>query len=80
MAAQDDGAERLTLLDAVLSLPKRQRAAVVLRYLEDQSLDQTADILGCTTQTVKGLCSRGIATLRELLRDEFPMTKQGGRR
>lgn len=73
----DRSDERLTLLDAVLRLPPRQRAAVVLRYLEDLPVEQTAHILGCSTSAVKSLSTRGLTTLRELLADEIPLTYQG---
>lgn len=50
--------------DAVLRLPPRQRAAIALRYYEDLSVVQVADVLGCPAGTVKSLSSRGIAQLR----------------
>ena len=42
----------------------RQRAALVLRYYEDLSEHQTADVLGCSVRTVKSLVTRGIAAMR----------------
>jgi len=47
-----------------LRLPQRQRAAMVLRFYEDLSDTQTAEILGCSTGTVRSLVSRGMKTLR----------------
>ena len=73
----DASAVKLTLLDAVLRLPKRQRAAVVLRYLEDLPIEQTALILNCSTGAVKSLSARGLDTLRGLLADEAPLILQG---
>ncbi|WP_030268320.1 SigE family RNA polymerase sigma factor [Streptomyces sp. NRRL B-24484] len=61
---------RLTLLAALRQLPPRNRAAVVLRYLEDQSLESVAETLGCSVGAVKGLNTRGLAKLRELLGEE----------
>lgn len=58
---------RLTLLAALAELPPRGRAAVVLRYWDDLSIEQTAEALGCGAGTVKGLCSRALAVLRERL-------------
>jgi RNA polymerase sigma-70 factor (sigma-E family) len=46
-------------------LSDRQRAALVLRFFEDQSDEQTAVALGCRVGTVRSLISRGLATLRE---------------
>ncbi|MBB6036360.1 hypothetical protein HNR73_004228 [Phytomonospora endophytica] len=45
-------------------LPKRQRAAVALRYLEDLPVEQTAHILNCSTGAVKSLTARGLDTRR----------------
>jgi RNA polymerase sigma-70 factor (sigma-E family) len=43
----------------------RQRAALVLRYYEDLSEHQAADVLGCSLRTVKSLVRRGIQAMRE---------------
>jgi RNA polymerase sigma-70 factor (sigma-E family) len=48
-------------------LPERQRAALVLRYFEGLSDDDTATALGCRVGTVRSLISRGLATLRAAL-------------
>lgn len=52
------------LLDALRKLPHRQRAAVVLRYCEDLSENETAEILHTSTKAVQSLVNRGLATLR----------------
>ena len=57
------------LVAALRSLPPRMRAAVVLRYLEDLSEAETAAVLGCSVGTVKSAAHRGVARLREALRD-----------
>lgn len=62
--------ERLVLLDALGKVPPRQRAVLVLRYWEDQSVEQTAALLDCSTGTVKSQAARGLATLRGLLEEE----------
>lgn len=59
--------QRDLLRRALATLPPRQRAAVVLRQFEDLSEAQTADVLGCSTGTVKSLTSRGLAALRTQL-------------
>ena len=40
---------------------------LVLRFFDDLSVEQTAEILGCTTGTVKTQTSRGLADLRTSL-------------
>ncbi len=60
-------AERDRLARALLTLPPRQRAAVVLRHYQDLSEARTAELLGCSTGNVKALTSRGLAALRAQL-------------
>ncbi len=45
-------------------LPRRQRAVVVLRYVEDRSEAETAELLGCSVGTVKSQCHRAMSKLR----------------
>jgi RNA polymerase sigma-70 factor (sigma-E family) len=52
---------------ALLQLPNRQRAAVVLRFYEDLTEAQAAQVLGCSVGNVKSQTSRGLAKLRSLL-------------
>ncbi|MFF7797551.1 SigE family RNA polymerase sigma factor [Streptomyces olivaceus] len=69
VAAGDDPAERQALHDAMwratTKLPARQRAMVVLRYYEDLSEAQTAEVLGVSVGTVKSAVSRALGKLRE---------------
>lgn len=56
-----------TMHEALLRLPERQRAAIVLRFYEDLSDVQTAEVLRCSPGTVRSLVSRGMTTLRREL-------------
>jgi RNA polymerase sigma-70 factor (sigma-E family) len=49
---------------ALAALPPGQRAVLVLRYLDDQSEAQTAQLLGISVGTVKSRAARGLASLR----------------
>lgn len=49
---------------ALMKISSRQRAAIVLRFYEDLTEAQTAEVLGCATGTVKSLVHRGLQTLR----------------
>jgi RNA polymerase sigma-70 factor (sigma-E family) len=60
---------RLVVLDALATLPARTRAVVVLRYWEDLSIDQVADLLGCSAGNVKSQSARGLDKLRAVLGD-----------
>ncbi|ARQ69671.1 SigE family RNA polymerase sigma factor [Streptomyces marincola] len=64
-----DPAEQEAVRDAmwraILKLPARQRAMVVLRYYEDLSEASTAEVLGVSVGTVKSAVSRALAKLRE---------------
>ncbi|TCC56261.1 SigE family RNA polymerase sigma factor [Kribbella pittospori] len=64
-----DQAERLTVLQALAKLPRRQHAVVVLRYFRDLDVQATADLMGCSTGTVKSQTSHALTKLRDLLRD-----------
>lgn len=63
-ATVDDRAGAHDLWTALRNLPPRQRAVVVLRYYEDLTEVETADLLGCSVGTVKSQCSRALARLR----------------
>ncbi|MDF1604007.1 SigE family RNA polymerase sigma factor [Nocardioides sp. YIM 152315] len=51
--------------DVVQTLPRRARAVVVLRYYEQLTEAETAEVLGISAGTVKSQCSRALAALRE---------------
>ncbi|MER5867992.1 SigE family RNA polymerase sigma factor [Kitasatospora sp. NPDC002040] len=58
---------RLTLVAALAQLPPRNRMVVVLRYLEDQSVEDVAELLEVSPGAVKSLTTRSLAKLREVL-------------
>ncbi|GAA3374233.1 SigE family RNA polymerase sigma factor [Streptomyces sannanensis] len=59
------GAEaRLELARALTTLPRAQRAVVVLRFYEDLSVEETAELLGCSPGTVKSRTNRALERLR----------------
>jgi RNA polymerase sigma-70 factor (sigma-E family) len=60
----DGFAIRDQLLVALQDLPPRQRAVLVLRYYEDLTEVQTAEVLGCSVGTVKSQASRALGKLR----------------
>jgi RNA polymerase sigma-70 factor (sigma-E family) len=65
-----DVAERDAMWRALQALPARQRAAIVLRYYEDLSERETADILRCSVAAANQLVRRGLAALRERIGSE----------
>ena len=67
------------LWDVVQSLPPKARAVVVLRYYEQLSEAETADVLGISTGTVKSQCSRALAALRERVPAELHPSHDSGR-
>jgi RNA polymerase sigma factor (sigma-70 family) len=54
---------------ALAQLPAGQRAVVVLRYWEDLSVTETAQLLGRSEGTIKSQAAKGLAALRRLLED-----------
>ncbi|GAA4595999.1 SigE family RNA polymerase sigma factor [Actinoplanes octamycinicus] len=59
--------DRLELRAALLKVPPRHRAVLVLRFLEGLSVQQTAAALRCPEGTVKVYTARGLDTLRRIL-------------
>jgi RNA polymerase sigma-70 factor (sigma-E family) len=68
-AVEYDGS-REVVWEFVASLPPRQRAVIVLRYYEQLTESEIADILGISVGTVKSQSSRAIAALRARLPEE----------
>ncbi|MEV6647414.1 SigE family RNA polymerase sigma factor [Amycolatopsis sp. NPDC051371] len=57
--------ERDAMLGLLETLPRKQRAAIVLRYYESYSDAEIAAVLRCGTSTVRSQISRALATLRQ---------------
>jgi RNA polymerase sigma factor (sigma-70 family) len=70
--AGPDTDNALAVRTAVLHLPPRQRAVLLVRYFLDMSVRETADVLRCSEGTVKSSTSDALANLRRsgLLGDE----------
>lgn len=76
---EDDVVQSDAIWAAVLALPPRQRAIVVLRYYEDLSEKEIADTLGIRPGSVKSQASVALASLRKRLRIE-ELEFEGGNR
>jgi RNA polymerase sigma factor (sigma-70 family) len=55
------------VIAALLAVPPRQRAAIVLRYYQDLTEAQTAEAMGCAVGTVKSQVAAGLTKLRGLM-------------
>lgn len=66
-APAPDPDTKAVLHAALATVPPRQRAALVLRFLCDQSVADVAALLGCAEGTVKSLTSDGLKSLRRKL-------------
>jgi RNA polymerase sigma-70 factor (sigma-E family) len=64
---------------ALLTVPPRQRAAIVLRYYHDLTEAQTADLMGSSVGTVKSQVAAGLKRLRESLGGSFDELTTGER-
>ena len=82
--AEPDHAEltalRLSLRIALGQLPPRQRAVVVLRYFDDLSEAQAAEVLGVTVGTIKSQTVRALARLRAVAPELSDASAAGGTR
>lgn len=71
---EPDGVEDRTLvLGALSAMAPRQQEVLVLRFLHDLTVEETAQELGVSTGTVKSQSARGLATLRRRLGPHFPV-------
>lgn len=70
-------ATREQVLAGLRRVPPRQRAVLVLRFIDDQDVASTAATLGCTEGTVKSQTARGLATLRAALATDEEVVGRG---
>src|SRR5689334_20713878 len=68
-AAERSVTDRLAILGHLAALPNRRRAVIVLRYYCDLSVEETAEVLGCSAGTVKSQAARALDTLRASMVD-----------
>ena len=72
-----DHGQNAALWSFVQTLPKRQRAVIVLRYYEDLSEVEAAEVLGISVGTVKSQASRAIASMRARVNTQPMLSKNG---
>lgn len=70
VTSKDDQETRDELWHAILGLPARQRAAIFLRYYEDLSELQSAEVLRCSVGALNQLVVRAMANLRARIGEE----------
>jgi len=68
--SEPDISERDAVWAVLRALPVRQRTAIVLRFFQDLSEAQTAEVMRCRPGTVKSLVSRGMDKLRPVMAGE----------
>ena len=77
--AGDAVEDHLVLQQALQQIGRRQRTVLVLRYFEDLSEQQVADVLGISLGTVKSQAHRGLVRLREAFGGFEPALEGGSR-
>lgn len=66
-AATGDPDTGMDVRAALLLVPTRQRAVLILRYFNQLSVAETAEVMRVTQGTVKSQTSRGLQTMRHIL-------------
>lgn len=72
----DVRADHLDLWDEIRRLPPRMRATLVLRFVEDLSVEATAQALGCSVGSVKSQTHHALKRLRAALPDAQPALRE----
>jgi DNA-binding CsgD family transcriptional regulator len=65
--------DRALVLTALSGMAPKQQEVLVLRFLRDLTVEETAEELGVSPGTVKSQSARGLATLRKRLGPHFPV-------
>jgi RNA polymerase sigma factor (sigma-70 family) len=73
MSPGDEVEDRMLLRSALMRLGRRQRTVLVLRYFEDMTEQQVADVLGVRVGTVKSTSHKALQHLRETCGDLVPV-------
>jgi RNA polymerase sigma-70 factor (sigma-E family) len=73
----DQAEQRIVLRDALMTLGRRQRTVLVLRYFEDLTEQQVADEMGITVGTVKSQSHKALKAMRHACGEFAPVA--GGR-
>lgn len=68
--------DRMALFAALRELAPADRAVLVLRYLEELSVEETADRVGCSAGAVRTRCSRALARLRVVVERSLVETEE----
>lgn len=77
--SQLESSQTIQVIEKALEkLPPRQREAFVLRYWEEMSVAETAEMMGCSQGSVKTHCSRALHTMAGLLEQQGLGSKKSG--
>ena len=63
----------ISIRSMLQTLSPRQREALVLRYYQDMPVAEVAEVMGCSSSTVKKLAARGLAAMRDAMGAEQPV-------
>jgi RNA polymerase sigma-70 factor (sigma-E family) len=65
----ESSVRRIVFARALKQLPPRQRVTLICRFYQGLDVAETAEVMNCSTGTVKSQTARGLAALRALLGD-----------